>query len=60
MYSVSLRTRAMSGREAQDALESVTPSATMAGSLPSLTLSGTLAASSRPVTLRTWSIIRAW
>ena len=57
--SVMRRTRARSGRDPQAALESVTPSATIAGSLPSLTLSGTRAASSRPVTLRTCSVSRA-
>jgi len=60
MYKVSLRTRAISGRDPHGAFESVTPSATMAGSLPSLTASGTLAASSRPVTLRICSVRRAW
>ncbi len=36
-------TRARSGRVPQEAFESVTPSATIAGSLPSLMLSGTRA-----------------
>ena len=57
--SVRRRTRARSGREPQAAFERVTPSATIAGSLPSLTVSGTRAASSRPVTLRTCSVNRA-
>jgi len=51
---------ARSDRDAQAALVSVRPSATSAGSRPSLTDSGTLAFSSRPVTLRIWSVSRVW
>ena len=57
---VMRRTLARSGRDAQAALVSVRPSATSAGSRPSLTESGTLAFSSRPVTLRIWSVSRVW
>ena len=59
-YIVMRRTLARSGRDAQAALLRVTPSATSAGSRPSLTDSGTLAFSSRPVTLRIWSVSRVW
>ena len=59
-YIVILRTRASSGRDPQDALDSVTPSAISAGSRLKWTLSGTRAVSWRPVTRRTWSSSRLW